>query len=319
MGGGPGRIGAAADEVPCGIVERGVEARQHHGAAGKLRDGREKARGRRHRAGRAGGDDGRVRGGEAARFRRDEPVAPLRRLDRAAFGEDRGPVLPRDLQELQRDLPILVEMIRHHGVEALPRHLARRHVVEQPGEIVGERERRRRVAHDERRLAGRRAPVPSPRLGRGAPGESAARGRRARAAGRARRRRRRRSPCRRTRARPRRCRRSARCAAAAPPRPRARRGRHRARAGRRGGSAGRWWSRRRPSGSEAESPSMSRPSPSAPRSAGRNGADGGTVKTRGFMVRFRAIRSLRVTRQIFERLSPMPVAGRRIVAPSIAH
>ena len=46
-------------------------------------------------------------------------------------------------------------MIRHHGVEAIPRHLARRHVIEQPGKIVGERERRRRVAHHERRLAGR--------------------------------------------------------------------------------------------------------------------------------------------------------------------
>ncbi len=84
----PSRVGTAADEVPRRIVEVGVEPRQHHGAAGKARDGREKARGGGHRAGRAGGDHRRARGGEAARFRRDQPVAPLRRLDRAAFSRE---------------------------------------------------------------------------------------------------------------------------------------------------------------------------------------------------------------------------------------
>ena len=62
----------------------------------------------------------------------------------------------------QGELPVLVEMIRHQAVEALPRHLARRHVVDQPREIVGERERRRRVAHDQRRLARRAAPAVRP-------------------------------------------------------------------------------------------------------------------------------------------------------------
>jgi hypothetical protein len=151
----PFRVGTAADEVPRRIVEVGVEPGQHHRAAGKARDGREKARGGGHRAGRAGGDHRRARCDEAARFRRDQPVAPLRRLDRAAFTENRRPVQPRDLQELQRDLPILIEMIRHHGVEAIPRHLARRHIIEQSGQVVGERKCRRRMAHHERRLAGR--------------------------------------------------------------------------------------------------------------------------------------------------------------------
>ena len=253
---------------------------------------------------------GALRGGEAARFRRDQPVAALRRLDRAAFGEDRRPVSPRDLQKLQRDLPILIEMIRHHGVEALPRHLARRHVVD-----AAAQDRRRARAPPTggaRRAAARRrrAPVLSPRHGRAAPAESAAPGRRARAAGRARPRRRRRSPCRRRRARPRRCRRSARCAAAAPRRPRARRGTRRARAGRRGGSAGRWWSRQEPSGSAPNSPSESRPSLSAPMSAGRNGTDGGMVKTRGFMA-WRSGDSVagRTHRQIFAPLSPTSVVG----------
>ena len=86
--------------------------------------------------------------GEAARLRRDQAVAPLRRLDGAALGEDRRPVSRATCRNSQRDLPILVEMVGHQPVEALPRHLARRHVVDQPREIVGERERRRRVAHD---------------------------------------------------------------------------------------------------------------------------------------------------------------------------
>ena len=144
----------AADEIPGGIVERGVEARQHHRAAGMAGDDREQARGGRHRAGRARGDDGRVgRRDETARFGGDQAVAPLRRLDGAALGEDRRPCLAGDAQEPQGELPILVEMVGHQGVEALPRHLAGDHVVHQPRQIVGERERRRRMPNDQRRLA----------------------------------------------------------------------------------------------------------------------------------------------------------------------
>src|SRR5262245_23324778 len=44
----------------------------------------------------------------------------------------------------------------------LPRHLAGDHVVHEPGEVVGERERRRRVAHDQRRRAGPRLELRGP-------------------------------------------------------------------------------------------------------------------------------------------------------------
>ena len=64
-----------------------------------------------------------------------------------------GHCLTRDLQEFQRQLPIFVELVRHQIVEPLPRHAARRHVVDQPRQIVGERAGRRRRLGDQRRAA----------------------------------------------------------------------------------------------------------------------------------------------------------------------
>ncbi len=49
----------------------------------------------------------------------------------------------------------MIEFVRHQSVEALPWHLPGRHIIHQPGEVVGERQRRRRMAHHQRRLAGR--------------------------------------------------------------------------------------------------------------------------------------------------------------------
>ena len=69
----------------------------------------------------------------------DELVAALGRLDRAALGEDLRPGLARDLQEPERELPVLVEPLGHQLVEAPPRHLAGRHVVHQPRQIIGKR------------------------------------------------------------------------------------------------------------------------------------------------------------------------------------
>ena len=45
-----------ADQLPGALIEIGIEPGQHHGAVRQLRDGGEQARGRRHRAGGAGGD-----------------------------------------------------------------------------------------------------------------------------------------------------------------------------------------------------------------------------------------------------------------------
>ena len=82
IGGGP--VGSAPPPVkfPGGVVELSVEPRQHHGAAREVRDGREQARGRRHRAGRTGGDHRRAGCGEAVRIASDQLVAPFLRLDR---------------------------------------------------------------------------------------------------------------------------------------------------------------------------------------------------------------------------------------------
>ena len=107
-----------------------------------------------------------------------------------------------------------IEIFRHQRVEPVQAHLARRHVVHQAGEIVGERERRGRAGRDERRAAfaahvGRRRPQRRP----AAPAKAAARSRRVRPAGRARRPRSRRSRPAQTRSRPRRGRRARRCGA----------------------------------------------------------------------------------------------------------
>src|SRR5262245_64866017 len=55
----------------------------------------------------------------------------------------------RDLEEIERELPVAVEIVRHQLVEPLPGHAARGHVVHQPGKLVGERERGGRVVGDQ--------------------------------------------------------------------------------------------------------------------------------------------------------------------------
>ena len=148
-----GGIAAAGDEVPRFRIEIGVEARQNDGTVGKPGDGRNQLSGRRHRTGRARGDDGAVLvGGEPRRFGIDQGVPPGGRLDGATLGENVRPSLAGDLQEFERKLPIAVERIRDEFVELVPGHPAGGHVVHQASEIVGERERRRRIAGNERRF-----------------------------------------------------------------------------------------------------------------------------------------------------------------------
>ena len=140
----------AADQRPGLIVEIGVEAGQHHGAARQACDGREQLRGRRHRAGRACGDHRAAMRFEPLAFRLDQEIAPRRRIDLVPLGQDRGPRLAGDLQELERLLPVLVVFARHDVIEAAPLDLPRRHVVHQPRERVGERERGGRAVRDQR-------------------------------------------------------------------------------------------------------------------------------------------------------------------------
>ena len=88
------------------------------------------------------------------RFGGDQQVAPLGRLDLAALGEDRRPRLAHDLvQEAQRELPVFVVLAGHQRVELVPRHLPRGHVVHQPRQRVGERQRGGRIVGDQRRIA----------------------------------------------------------------------------------------------------------------------------------------------------------------------
>ena len=82
--------------------------------------------------------------------------ASIRRSRRAAasiaplFLETLWPIVARDLEEIERELPIFVELVRYQGVEPLPVHLARDGVVNQPGKIIGERERGGRRVGDQR-------------------------------------------------------------------------------------------------------------------------------------------------------------------------
>ena len=138
-------------------------------------------------------------------------------------------------QELQRVLPILVEMVRHQSVERLPADAARHHVVHQPREVAGQRQRRGRTADHQRRQ--HRALGPG--RDQTAPASAGVRVRRASAECRGRRAARAARPPRQRPARPRRCRQARRCAAGSPHPPAARRERSPAPSARRAGSADR--------------------------------------------------------------------------------
>ena len=145
-------VALAADALPRAFVELGIEPRQNDGALRQLCNHVQEFCGRRHRSGRTGRDHrAGVMGGEAFGFRIDQKIAPRRRFDLSDFGKIFRPRLSRDLQELERELPILIEGIRHQPIQRLPSHAARDHVVHQPREIAGQRQRRSRTADHERR------------------------------------------------------------------------------------------------------------------------------------------------------------------------
>ena len=83
---------------------------QHDGAVRQKRDGGEQRGGGRHRRGRAGGDHRPVGCREPCRFRLDQPVAALCRLDGAALGEDgAAALLDNALRAAAADLPGVVD------------------------------------------------------------------------------------------------------------------------------------------------------------------------------------------------------------------
>ena len=157
------------------------------------------------------------------------------------FSEDIRPASRAIFKKLERELPVAVERLGHEPVERAPVDAARRHVVHQPREIVGKRQRRGRAADNQRRLRRltgfqllrpcidklrerQAARKPSSAGGISSGGEP--RG----------------SPAQKP-VRPRRCRRARRCAAGSRRRYPVHRERYRAPCGRRGGSAGRAWPR----------------------------------------------------------------------------
>jgi hypothetical protein len=146
------RVPDATDCLPGLLVEIGIEPRQHHGAVLQGGHHGQEFRGRRHRAGRARCDDRPfMMRGQPDGFRFDQAVAPVRRLDPADLLEMIGPRLARDAQEIQRVLPVFVELVRHQAVERFPGDATGDHVVHQPRQIAGQRQRRCRAADHQRR------------------------------------------------------------------------------------------------------------------------------------------------------------------------
>ena len=90
-------------------------------------------------------------GREPPGFGLDQLVAPRRRLDPADLAQMIRPGLARDPQEIQRMLPILIELIGDQFVERVPVDAARDHVVHQPRQVAGELQRRCRAADHQRR------------------------------------------------------------------------------------------------------------------------------------------------------------------------
>ena len=109
-----------------GVVEIGVEPGQHHGAVRQRRDGREQLGGRRHRAGRARGDHRAVDAPRAgcARPRSAGRAAPPDRSCRVPCRIGR-PVLARDLQEVEGELPVFVEIVAAPARRAAPTRTCR--------------------------------------------------------------------------------------------------------------------------------------------------------------------------------------------------
>ena len=177
--GGRRRLGVA-DRVPAGVVEILVEAGQDDGAVRQAGDRLQQLRGRRDRAGRAGGDDRARRRPRRRAARASARISVSRRadgIDAAVLGEMRRPVLGDDLQEIEgdagnsrRDPPARGRAI------AVPADAGGLHVVDQPGEIAGKPRRVGGGAGNEQRLVGRERE--RMRGGRRAPQASVRRGQR---------------------------------------------------------------------------------------------------------------------------------------------
>ena len=171
----PSSLRSPPMRLPRLLVEIGVEPGQHHRAMRQLRHRMQEFRGRRHRTGRARRDHrALVMLGQPLGFGGDQQIAPRRRLDLADLLQMIRPQLSRDAQEVERQLPVFVEIVGHEAVEPVPDDIARHHVVDQPREIGGQRQRRGRAADHQRRETGCLWPRPR-RDGRASGGDRARR------------------------------------------------------------------------------------------------------------------------------------------------
>ncbi len=117
-----------------------VEARQDHRAQRRAGHSGQQVGGGRGGAGRAGGDQGRLRRiFRPLTFQRPQQAhPPLRHVDQAEFGQAFGPGVERDPQEVGRALPVLGHLGRRQGVDPGAVGLLDLQAVEEAGQGVGQ-------------------------------------------------------------------------------------------------------------------------------------------------------------------------------------
>ena len=145
-------VGVALDQPPGRLVERAVEARQHHGALILPRDGGQQARGGAIGAGRSDGDDRRacVDPCEPRDLVIDQPALPGRGIDELARVENVGPGLRGNAEKLDGHRPVAVEFMGGEVLQLRPVGILDDHLVDQRGEVAGEMPGlRRRARHQQ--------------------------------------------------------------------------------------------------------------------------------------------------------------------------
>ncbi len=142
------------DRLPARGIEIGVETWQDQGAAGVMRHDLQEIARREDGPGGAGSDDGGGQGGEALGFRRDHPVAPDGGLLQPLLGKMGRPGLAGDAEEIPGHPPERVQRGVDDGVELRPGHALGRHLVHEPHEVGGERQRIRRAGGNDERILG---------------------------------------------------------------------------------------------------------------------------------------------------------------------
>jgi hypothetical protein len=158
----------AADGGPARLVEISVEPRQDDGAVRKPGDGGEESGGGRHGARRARRDDGSRRpvAKQPPGLRVDQEAAAPGRIARLPLGQDLGPVLGGDADEIEGQAEIFRVVRLDRLGEPIPGDVLAGEPVHEAFQIAGESDRvRRRGRHEERRAGRQLHPRPVDGLG----------------------------------------------------------------------------------------------------------------------------------------------------------